>query len=149
MGSWAYLRLGELTLCASKSDVDPSVMVLFAGTDKRSEIPQVATSDVEGEDEPHATLEYRASLKIVKDRLELMGFSLNSVKSAFQAGVEEELAENDQYSRHLLWSRTEGMRDLFARRMAILREMTFDSWLDAFAFIVRERLRPDGQLWYN
>src|SRR5215207_3431147 len=112
MGSRAYLCLGDLTLSQTNREIDPSVMMLFTEADKRvSRTHVINLSSDPNSDNAHSeeedidvTFEYRASLAIVKDRLEFMGFTLTAVKTAFQAGIEEELASNEERSQQHNWA---------------------------------------------
>jgi hypothetical protein len=78
--------------------------MLFTESDKKVEQITLAESlpsqsgeqtEVEESDEndgPSITVIYRASLQVVKDRLEFMGFTLPLVKELFSDGVSEHLA---------------------------------------------------------
>lgn len=157
MGSRAYLRIGELVLSETNREIDPSVMMLFTKTDKhisKTKVDSLNSStekciDVFITDEDEVTFEYRASLGVVKDRLEFMGFTLDAVKAAFRAGVEEELVRNEERFQQRPWVDNAVLSVHLTRTDALLRKMSFESWLKAFTFIIREHPDPSAYLWYD
>jgi hypothetical protein len=94
----------DLVLRSSNEEADPTALMLFTESDKKVEQITLAESlpsqsgeqtEVEESDEndgPSITVIYRASLQVVKDRLEFMGFTLPLVKELFSDGVSEHLA---------------------------------------------------------
>jgi HEPN/Toprim N-terminal domain 1 len=153
MGSYAYLRVGDLVLTSTKSEVDPTVLMLFTEADKRTYVVQALESDdVTGDDtsdESFLAIEYAASLAVVKDRLEFMGFTLQMVEKAFIAGVQEHIAELSRRREDLRWAQVSDIHCLLDEEELVLRGLSLRSWLDAFAFIIREKLHPDRNFWYN
>ena len=83
MGSYSELRLGAFHLGWIKDEIDPLVMTLFRETDKRVYTAEESDLDlrpdlaVEMFREGHAPVivRYSCPVPIVKDTLELMGFT--------------------------------------------------------------------------
>lgn len=156
MGSWAYLRIGDFTLYSNKDDVDPTVMMLFTEADKRVREVNASEFDVSemqdgdpGSSEPSIAVEYAASLAVVKDRLEFMGFTVPIVRREFDAGVEEQLNDLNRRLEDPTWANNEFLCRSIEREQQVLQDLSLDSWLNAFALILRRNLRPDRNCWHD
>lgn len=158
MGSYAYLRIGELVLTSTKNDVDPTVLMLFTEGDRRDRkltIDEVARlydcDDPAGfVDEEFggvwpAEVAYMADLTVVKDRLEFMGFTLSAVREIFDEGVKERLAKLEE--RRPAWTSSEELLQALKYEASVLAAMSLETWLEAFAYIVANRLRPLRKHW--
>jgi hypothetical protein len=153
MGSYAYLRVGDFVLTSTKREVDPTVLMLFTEADKRTYVVRASepgdVTDDDISDESFLAIKYTASLAVVKDRLEFMGFTLQMVEEAFMEGVQEHIAELSRRREDPRWAQLDDLRCLLAEEELVLRELSLRSWLDAFAFIIREKLHPNRDFWYN
>lgn len=131
MGSYAYLRLGELTLASSKREPDPSVLAVFRESD-RQELPFPEDYwDDDKQPPPTHTLLYVTSLGAVKDRLDLMGFTLAEVEEEFARGLAEKLDREEWQLPTGVPVRSHMVQALSEERAA-LQSLTFDQWLSAF-----------------
>jgi hypothetical protein len=157
MGSYSYLRIGDLTLSSTKRDVDPTVLMLFT-EDDRHDRPytdtQVASMydcddakafvEEELEGEWPMAAGYAASLTTVRDRLDFMGITLSSVRVEFEAGIQEELENLHELVRSMSVMDAEVTGNTDQRKEAILRRFTLDRWLEAFAYVISNSLQPDS-----
>jgi len=151
MGSCSVVRIGDLTFHSVKRDFDPAVMLLFTETDKRVHLysPGEEQDQVHEElyklfgEEPLTVVEYVTSLAVVKDRIEFMGFTLPFIRRAFREGVEKRLAELAQRRDDPNWRKHDVLRKSLAREERVLHSLTFDTWLEDFAYIVRSKLKRD------
>jgi hypothetical protein len=164
MGSYSYLRVGDLTLSSTKRDVDPTVLMLFTEEDRR-DWPYTDAQVSQGFDcdDPAAFVEkelegewpmaagYVASLTVVKDRLDFMGVTLAAVREEFEAGIQEELESLEALVRGTGMVDEEFMRNAHASKETILRRFTFERWLEAFAFVINNYLHPSSvhSLWHH
>jgi hypothetical protein len=153
MGSYAYLRIGDIKLSWTKDDFDPSLMMLFSEKDKRVLPNSPATGEdyCEGdvEEEPPVVVQYAINPAVAKDRLEFMGFTLPRVRRHFQCGIEKRQAELAQRHGNPLWGKSPKLRTWLAREQQVLDTLTFENWLDCLCQIVRNRLRPDRRYWLS
>jgi hypothetical protein len=150
MGSWADLRIGDFTLASTKDGVDPTILMLFTEGDKRTYAVDASDKDNSSEDtEPFTAVEYVASLAVVKDRLEFMGFTLPVVREAFDTGVEERLDELERRRDDPAWRQSELLGVLISKEQSVLRGLSLGSWLEAFAFILQRKFDPDRKHWYD
>ena len=124
-------------------------MMLFTEADKRtSRVP--FEDQYDDQEETFTAVEYAANLDVVKDRLELMGFTLRAVREAFGLGVAERIQQLDR--------RPEGpsgtphhelMRTFYENERRVLNGLSFDAWLEAFALICRRELQPGRNYWWD
>jgi hypothetical protein len=151
MGSYAYLNLGGYPLASTKNDVDPTAMMLFTKVDKRIRLPdpaEVPFDPVDGEEVDYSpTVEYVASLAVVRDRLEFMGYTLDKSREEFRQGVAEQISEKQKVRDHILANATnhdgyEHWREHHDDEIRILSSLTFDGYLDALRFIITNNCRP-------
>lgn len=162
MGSYSYLRVGEIPVHSTKRGVDPSVLMLFTEDDKRIGLVDISDGDspdpeqdrltddvdrLEGED-LYVTLEYVASAAVVKDRLDFMGFTLNAVREEFKKGTENCLSSLEHRFSGSNWPEIEWARELQEREHALLKHLTLQEWLNAFGYIYREKLCLDPSYWH-
>lgn len=157
MGSYSILRIGDLSLRLreDKNDVNPTVLVLFDETDKRVREFTVEDNHNEYEEDlyelPENIVDYAISLEVAKDRLEFMGFTLPRIKRIFQEGKEERLAELAERRTDSHWTTKEHMKNYVDMEARIWEELTFETWLNGFAYIVANRLELDKRYswWFD
>jgi hypothetical protein len=151
MGSYANLNLGGYPLASTKNDVDPTAMMLFTKDDERIRLPdpaEVAFDPVDGEEvDCSPTIEYVASLAVVRDRLEFMGYTLDKSREEFRQGVAEQISEKQKVRDHILANATnhdgyEQWRERHDDEIQILSTLTFDGYLDALRFIITNNCHP-------
>jgi len=152
MGSYSYLRLAEYEIWSTKCDIEPIIMTLYSANDKiittyppRPELGDLYNKyAVQIED----VVKYSASLHIIKDRLELMGFTLPHIKTKFEHAINFRLDELSQEYKHP-WSNSEPLKELRAREKAILEKLSFDDWLKYFSHIFINQLKPDTHSFFQ
>ena len=142
MSAQAILTLASWTLESTTEDIDPGVMAIFRPRDKcvqqihwhnRELLEPYVEADIIDDylkDGPFALVQYRCSANVARDRLELMGFTYDLAKAAFQAGLQNDVHRYVSYdnSRPCVQEET----------LDALKAMTFDSWLAEF-----RRIRED------
>src|SRR5436190_10236046 len=150
MGSYAELYLAGYPVYTTKSAVRPLVMTVFREDDKHvyerklSERNPLVWGELEGDDELETAYEYSAAVEHVKQRLDVMGFSLEAAERAFERGIREEF---DWLSpvEDVFASEKEELRQLRCDEASLLRDLTFQQWLEACAYI-RDRAMPTRAL---
>lgn len=173
MGSIGYFSIGGFTIAETENSIEPEFLILFDESDKIIEYDPDVPDPIENrdEDEDDVSVEYAgysAELSVVKDRLDLMGFTIERARRDFTKGIQYQI-EYTQESVEL-WTtgkrrgrpikfrdkdgidRDHGddrirdndvIRDIIATerwRLDGLLKLTFDSWVEAIAFIVRHNL---------
>lgn len=163
VGSYSLLKIGDHSLYDVKSTVDRDIMTLFCESDKRiracekRQTHQVTLTDSTGvvrvrselgdDIEPYEEVEYAVSLAVARDRMEVMGFRLVDVKRFFIEGIKERLSDLEE--ELIATDVNEDLRGLNEREVLILKELTFDKWLEAFSIIVQRDLHLDTDYWYG
>jgi hypothetical protein len=151
MGTYTSFSVDGYDLISSKSSVSPVLMTLFAEVDKR-----VRASAQEDEGAPagdwvlpgiapaarvdkygivqldHA---YVAPVRVVRDRLEVMGFTLPRTIEHYE---ERRAAEVDVLRSYVAESEAEGEEPWALKDLRALEALTFDAWLAAMQW-VKER----------
>jgi hypothetical protein len=141
MGSYAQCWLGSLYVGSSKNDVDHGIMQLFRPSDKRTLParsvdlpPQLKDWTNDLEDDDANVVFYTTPAAVVQDRLELLGYTLDTAKSAFAMSMGVDAAN------HAEWSRGPH-GELFKEESRLLEELTVDVWLDALRTIKSKSLK--------
>lgn len=143
MGSYSELRLASFYLGAVKNEIDPLLMTLFRESDKR--ISPSAIGEIElvhdyalehfDEDEVVPVVQYVCSASVAKDRLDLMGFTTEVARLAFEQELKDDIERYEVYvqGRH---------GDIFSGTLRTLRELTPERWLTALMEIREHKLKP-------
>lgn len=155
MGSYAQCWLGDFYVGSTKNDVDPSLIRLFGRYDKRVVadrqvlVPQQLTHWIsEGDpDDERCLVYYEAPLQVVRDRLELLGYTLATSSEAFKEYVEREREQYDRWSKensHDSRSQpSEFVREYYKAKLSLLRELTTNTWLAGLDEIRRSGVQPN------
>ena len=170
MGSYSNLSINGLALYSVKDDVNPTTLMLFTEKDKRIRPfhSHDSTSALSGadssadtgpnddekwddpeNDDPENIVEYAIPLSVAKDRLEFMGFTASKIRRVFREGVEERLAELAERRNNPSWANVDALRNGLDREEQILRNLTYEVWLEEFTNILRTGLTPSRQYWYG
>ncbi len=116
-------------------------MTIFRESDKRvfnrkvSDRNPLTWGHIEDEGEIETVYEYTNTVANIKQRLEVMGFSLGKVKGEFEAGRE------DKVERLKSWAGEES-DSLWSDEIRLFEEVTFEDYQSAFRHILDKRLRP-------
>ncbi|HYR88452.1 MAG TPA: HEPN/Toprim-associated domain-containing protein [Terriglobia bacterium] len=143
MGSYCQLTCGGLYIGSSKDNIDPLVMTLYregdkhvrrlvAGTPEYEKYYEAADLDDEVE---RMQVTYEITAAVARDRLEVMGFTLETVRRAFVAAVHRRLSELEEWA-------ADDSRDLWTDDIDFFRRLTPDTWLEALREIRKRGLKP-------
>jgi hypothetical protein len=131
MGSYAECWLESLYVGSTKGYFDSGLMQLFRESDKRvqrcrvKDLPEpMRHSRIHGEDQNEKidAVYYTAPAFLIKDRLELKGYTLSTAKRAFMKRMQ---AEAKYYSNRAVPQ----LQDYYANRAKLLRALDVDQWL--------------------
>lgn len=141
MGSYAQCWLGGLYVGSSKNDVDPAIMQLFRPPDKRvlparspDLPPQIRDWATDLEDDDANVVFYITPATVVHDRLELLGYTLDTAKAAFARSLSDDAANYAQWSLG-------AQGDLFKEQACLLESIDVEVWLDGLRAIKSKGLR--------
>lgn len=135
MTATARLRVDQYALLTFAGELDPTLVLLFSETDR-----------VKSGADDHEPCIFRATVSQVRDRLDVLGFTVASARATLQrwvriqldwcakhGGLERELT-NREYADCSL---EEAGRKGFADRYAALEELTLETWLSGARGLVR------------
>ena len=130
-GCW----VNEFYIGSIKDDIDPSLMQLFRASDKQIMISSNANlpnhlrewvkyyAEEENEDEDDINVVFYSSpAKIIKERLELIGYSLTNAKRAYYRYLDSDISKY----KKLAESRDS---DFYQSQLKILSSISLDKWL--------------------
>jgi hypothetical protein len=139
MGTYYHLYFADYPVYSLKSDVEPIVMTIFRETDKRiykrkvSERNPHTWGHIEDEGKVETAYEYSNTVANVKQRLEIMGFSLERARKEFTELVAEEFENVNAHRANLGWPFNEADEGT-----------DFEAWLQAFKNIFEKKLEWDS-----
>jgi hypothetical protein len=132
MGSYCQLYINDCEVFSSKSYVEPEVMTLFRENDKNS-YTKNSVEDLEEYEE--AIVEYKTSAKVVKQRLDIMGFSLKNVIAEFESTRANKISELTEYL-------AESPDEYWQEELTFYQENNFENYLEAFKAITASGIHP-------
>ncbi len=148
MGEYCELKIGQLTLESSKNDIEPSIMMLFVENDKRIVSISKEQWESEGWDLEYwstdrCRVSYTCTVREMKDRLDLRGFTRAVADEAFAIGAHHRINElkrslaisADVMAKYPVADPAPNyIAKMNAERhsITVLEEMTASSWLEAF-----------------
>jgi len=147
MGSYAEIWLGSLHVATTKNEIDPALMLLFRSSDKvvldartqRDSMPSPVREWAVGleleDDEYPSVVFYKAPVTVIKDRLELKGYTLPTAQSALAAALSVIANEYEPMVHG-------PSGDFFKPIFEVLRSGDVDQWLSALKIIKKRGLRP-------
>jgi HEPN/Toprim N-terminal domain 1 len=140
MGTYCELYIADYPVFSSKSQASPLVMTLFRERDKKvfdrkcAYRNQIEWGHADWDPtETERVVEYSASVREVRDRLRVMGFTLSRAKAEFDSVKAEYLDELRELNEE---------SDLWDEEIAVLERCTFSDFLRAFREIVTSGLHP-------
>lgn len=140
MGTYCELYVADYPVFSSKSHPSPIVMTLFRERDKRAfDRKCVERNRIEwGHADWDATevervVDYTATVREVRDRLRVMGFTLSRAKAEFEGGKAKYLKYLEEINEN---------SSLWDEEIAILDQSTFSDFLEAFREIVTSGFHP-------
>lgn len=152
MSNWCELRVGGVVFDDWQSEPCSPLMALFVETEKcqmltpHEERRDLLIEDEVLEAEAPQTLEYVASATAIRERLEIIGFTIETAKRAFEIGRRQAIEE--QWQR-LAWARDwakdgeSGQKHLTAveERVSVLETISPESWMHSLLEIRAKDLK--------
>jgi hypothetical protein len=157
MGSYATCYLGNFEIGSTKSDIDYGLMMLFRDSDKHfvdgegNPVPSMTDEEYEeylcslsddSSDESYISIVYRAPTAVVKDRLRVLGYSLETSKQVFEKLIEFEIESTERRLRSLrAESRSEILVPHYEEELEALQQFSVDRWIESLRKIQEENLQ--------
>jgi hypothetical protein len=154
MGAYAQCWLNDLFVGSSKNQVDYELMSLFSPTDKVVQSPPLEHLTIPFEHYREALVEdstlklvyYETSVDVVKDRLDVYGYDLETAKDAFREWISQEhrstLERLDELATDdpALYA---SLRQKYESDAQILASLTPDRWIDGLETVRSTGLLPN------
>ncbi len=144
MGSYSSFYIGEHEAFSVKNGIDGLLLSLFRPADRvvrKVSVEQATSEGYEPVDEPEdgdiSIYQYCSTAKAIRDRLDLMGITLDHTKKVFESCMADRLAESRS-------TRDEGLptelQEHYRSKAQALEALTYEHWTAGFARIHRGEL---------
>ena len=141
MGSYCELKVGGYDIYSTKSQIDPFMAAIFRESDRR--VRRVHYDAYYTEPLEDADLvdchEYAVTAQQLKDRLDLMGFTLEKTRQVFNEGVSQVIATTQEFME----DSGEDMQDYYRKELTQLTELQnagFERWLATIRNILEKNI---------
>lgn len=154
MGSYAHCWFDDFLVGSSKDDIDPAIISLFRTSDKRVVsdptviVPEKLTHYQKSQEEESELqiVYYEASASLIRNRLDVMGYTLNTVKEAFlewfkgeKSRLSEYIEEHKEDDSNKQFSLTEH----YLKELELISDLTPSKWIAALNEIRQSDLEPN------
>jgi hypothetical protein len=146
MGTFTSLTVDGYEIVSTKSWADPTVMTIFSESDRYCRLVRM---DSEGNrhivtdkeeydrgldhDEEEIEIGYTAPGWVIRDRLEAKGFTINTCRAVFEGSIRSRIEELEEWGKE-----DREVYALYSEEIALLKELSFDKWLEEFSALKRE-----------
>lgn len=137
MGSYCELYIKDYPIATTKNEIDPLLLSLFQTEDikiyerKVGERIQVLHGREDEENEEEKAIQYLNSAGNIRDRLNVMGFTLNDSKERFEESKEESLSQLKEWLDTDRFNNSSGMNETITNEIQILENNSFDDFIEA------------------
>ena len=143
MGSYAECWFSSFYLGSTKGQIDPSIIQLFRSSDKnkftgtKSQIPLQSRHWLKhfDDNEEIDVVYYSAPVNVIRDRLYLDGYTLETARVVFLESIRKEIEKYEEWSQ-------KKHREAFLEPLKFLKMIDVDIWLLALKKIYTENLMP-------
>lgn len=139
MSSYCNLKLGNVEIGWSQNGYDPYLLSLFQESDKKitpSTIKEYYRSEDLSEEEQEGSVtivQYRSTVRAIRDRLELMGYTQKVAEKGFNIGLEIAIKDYKECSIN-------HDTDLFNSTIEVLQNLDLKKWCQAIRDINENNL---------
>lgn len=136
MGSWCSLSINKYAIDHSKSYINPFWALIFQESDrriKRVHYSEYYTKQMEQDSEEVDSIEYATTKRIISNRLELQGHSLEASIAYYDEGYSKLINE-------WMWHDDKSF-DYGLNNLETLKKIGFYGWVDIVRKIIKENLK--------
>lgn len=155
MGSYTQCWLDDLFIGESKNDVDPEIISLFRPSDKRvisnptEDVPEILKDyqEAQKEDPELEIVYYEASATLIRDRLDILGYTLSTANKAFQAWFNGEISRlSERIEEHKNEEKSDyvSLFEIYSKEYELIHSITPEKWLAALEEIRKSKLKPSS-----
>lgn len=150
MGAYATCWVGNLVVVSSRNGIDPGVMNLFRSTDKivrhstDQKLPKHVADQWSDDEEGLDITYYEADISVVRDRLELEGYTLANARRLFEEWRVLEIKRQES-SPLLDMAKHPEIAAAASKELQQLRDLSVDKWMAYLRRIDDEELTYKNQ----
>jgi hypothetical protein len=157
MGSYCELYIKDYPIATTKNEIDPFLLSLFQTSDlnvferKIGDRIQVLYGRENEEEEEEKAIQYFNSAKNIRDRLNVMGFTLTRTIERFEESKEESLVRLRERLEDKTFNDSDRMNKILTNEIQILENNSFDDFIEAvkeifehnYGFAIKKENLPD------
>ncbi len=154
MSSSAECWLGDFLVGSSRNEIDPNIISLFRASDKQVVSDPTASvpehfkdyQESQKEDAELKIVYYEASASLIRDRLDVMGYTLSTAKAAFLEWFKGEKSRLFEYiDEHKENDRDErfSLREHYIKELELISDLTPSRWIAALKEIRQSNLETN------
>lgn len=147
MGQYCELYISDYLISTTKNEIDPFILSLFQPDDlkhydrKIGERIQILHGQDDYEDEIEHAVEYSNCARNIKDRLEIMGFTLKKTISEFENSKEESIERLEGYLNDKRFTNNAEIESKLKLEIGLLKNSSFKDFLNACKEIIEKNYR--------
>ncbi len=153
MGSLWHLIIGDYPISSSKGEVDPCLLSLFQRDDVRTFERKIGdrnkliySIDSEFDDEIEKAVEYSISASNLKQRLEIIGFTMKNVKLSFSEDKQSTIDRLKGYLNDNTFNKNPEFLKSIKSDISLLENSSFEDFIDASKEIIDKKIVRDNDL---
>jgi len=142
MGQYCELYISDYPISTTKNEIDPFILSLFQPEDLNhfdrliGERNQLLYGRGDSDDETEHAVEYSNTAKNIKDRLEIMGFTLKKAMSEFEIGKDESIERLTGYLNNKNFTSNPDIEAKLQLGKELLEKSSFNDFLVASKEII-------------
>ncbi|WP_423149756.1 HEPN/Toprim-associated domain-containing protein [Rubrolithibacter danxiaensis] len=142
MGQYCELYISDYPISTTKNEIDPFILSLFQPEDLNhfdrlvGERNQLLYGRGDSDDETEHAVEYSNTAKNIKDRLEIMGFTLKKAMSEFETSKEESIERLTGYLNDKNFTSNPEVEAKLKLEKELLEKSSFNDFLAASKEII-------------
>jgi hypothetical protein len=147
MGQYCELYISDYPISTTRNEIDPSILSLFQPEDLNhfdrliGARNQLLYGRDDIEDETEHAVEYSNTAKNIRDRLEIMGFTLKKAMSEFESSKEESIEELSGYLNDKDFTSNPEVEAKLKSEKDLLEKSSFNDFLVASKEIIDKSYR--------
>lgn len=147
MGAYCELYISDYPIATTKDEIDPFILSLFQPEDLKTfqrrigDRNQLLYGRSDFDDEIEQAVEYSNSAKNIKDRLEIMGFTLNKAIAEFETSKANAIETLTGYLNDKNFTSNPEVEEKLKREKELLENSSFNDFLQASKEIIDKKYR--------
>lgn len=143
MGAYCELYINKYPIALTKNEIDPYLLSVFQKDDikifqrKINERYKILYANIDEENDNEKAIQFVNNAKIIKDRLNVMGFTFSRVKEMFEISKADEIKRLKEYLDEKTIEENEDFYEKIKSEINLLDKSDIDDFLIAFKEIIQ------------